>query len=321
MRKITSGRWAIPAPAVRALRSTTILAPSTPNRAASTNNSPSDAGGRFVEFWNLVFMQYDRDSSGVLTPLPRPSIDTGMGLERITAILQGKISNYDTDLIYPIIENAAQLFGVTPGDDARVDTVLRIAADHARAAAFLVHDGVVPSNEGRGYVLRKIMRRALRNVRMIGVEDPFLYKMTGFVAELMQGPYPEMLESVQRVARVVKDEEHRYATTFLVAERVFNDAIKGLSGQGIPGALSFKLYDTYGLALDEQEEMAREHGLVARPRGVRPRDGAAARAGARQLEGRGEGRGGPRLPVAAGAGAHQIPGLHGTGSHVARWSV
>jgi alanyl-tRNA synthetase len=154
------------------------------------------------------------------------------------------------------------MFGVTPGDDARVDTALRIAADHARAAAFLVNDGVMPSNEGRGYVLRKIMRRALRNVRMIGVEDPFLYKMTGFVAELMQAPYPEMLESVQRVARVVKDEEHRYATTFLVAERVFNEAIKNIEGKGIPGALSFKLYDTYGLALDEQEEMAREHGLA-----------------------------------------------------------
>ena len=223
---------------------------------------PSDAGGRFVEIWNLVFMQYDRDASGKLTPLPRPSIDTGMGLERIAAVLQGKISNYDTDLIYPIIQHAAGMFGVTPGGDARVDTVLRIAADHARAAAFLVHDGVTPSNEGRGYVLRKIMRRALRNVRMIGVEDPFLYKMTGFVAELMQGPYPEMLESVRRVARVVKDEEHRYATTFLVAERVFNEAIKGIAGQGIPGALSFKLYDTYGLALDEQEDMAREHGLV-----------------------------------------------------------
>ena len=223
---------------------------------------PSDAGGRFVEIWNLVFMQYDRDTAGKLTPLPRPSIDTGMGLERIAAVLQGKISNYDTDLIYPIIEYAAGMFGVTPGGDARVDTVLRIAADHARAAAFLVHDGVTPSNEGRGYVLRKIMRRALRNVRMIGVEDPFLFKLTGFVAELMRAPYPEMLDSVQRVARVVKDEEHRYATTFLVAERVFNEAIKGLAGQGIPGALSFKLYDTYGLALDEQEEMAREHGLT-----------------------------------------------------------
>src|SRR5258706_10515946 len=119
----------------------------------------------------------------------------------------------------------------------------------------------MPSNEGRGYVLRKIMRRALRNVRMIGVEEPFLYKLTGFVAELMRGPYPEMMESVQRVARVVKDEEHRYATTFLVAEKVFHDSVKGLSDGAIPGAVSFKLYDTFGLALDEQEDMARERGL------------------------------------------------------------
>jgi alanyl-tRNA synthetase len=223
---------------------------------------PDDAGGRFVEIWNLVFMQYDRDAEGRLTPLPRPSIDTGMGLERVAAILQGKITNYDTDLIYPIIEYAAEMFGVTPGADTRTDTVLRIAADHARATEFLIHDGVMPSNEGRGYVLRKIMRRALRNVRMIGVEEPFLYKLTGFVADLMHGPYPELLESVQRVARVVKDEEHRYATTFLVAERMFQEAIKSLRGTAIPGPLSFKLYDTYGLALDEQEDMAREHGLA-----------------------------------------------------------
>ncbi len=121
---------------------------------------------------------------------------------------------------------------------------------------------MLPSNEGRGYVLRKIMRRAMRNARLIGVEEPFLYKLTGFVAELMQPAYPEMMESVQRVARVVKDEEHRYATTFLVAEKVFNERIKSLRGGMIPGAVSFKLYDTYGLALDEQEEMAREHGLA-----------------------------------------------------------
>ena len=220
---------------------------------------PLDAGGRFVEIWNLVFMQYDRDSNGMLTPLPRPSIDTGMGLERVAAVLQGKISNYDTDLIYPIIENAARIFGVTPGADARVDTVLRIAADHARASAFLVNDGVVPSNEGRGYVLRKIMRRALRNVRMIGVEEPFLYKMTGFVAELMGSAYPDMLESVQRVARLVKDEEHRYATTFLTAEMQFYRATKSFVGQTVPAEVSFKLYDTYGLALEEQEDMAREN--------------------------------------------------------------
>src|SRR5512142_692590 len=204
---------------------------------------PNDAGGRFVEIWNLVFMQYDRDSAGTLTPLPRPSIDTGMGLERAAA-LQGKLSNYDTDLIQPIIRNAAQMFGVETGADARTDTVLRIAADHARATAFLINDGVIPANDGRGYVLRKIMRRAMRNVRMIGVEDPFLYKMTGFVAELMQAAYPEMLESVQRVARVVKDEEHRYATTFLQAEKQFNDAVASVTGHTIPGGISFKLYDT-----------------------------------------------------------------------------
>ncbi len=223
---------------------------------------PEDGGGRFVEIWNLVFMQYDRDPSGVLTPLPRPSIDTGMGLERTAAVLQGVISNYDTDLIRPIIGYAADLFHASTGDDARVDTALRIAADHARSTAFLIHDGVIPANDGRGYVLRKIMRRAMRNVRMIGVEEPFLYKMTGFVAELMQSAYPEMIESIQRVARVVKDEEHRYATTFLEAEKQFHDLTKPLSGHTIPGAISFKLYDTYGLALDEQEDMARERGLA-----------------------------------------------------------
>ncbi|MBS1857297.1 MAG: alanine--tRNA ligase [Acidobacteria bacterium] len=238
------------------------LGPEAAEPGRENERFPEDGGGRFVEIWNLVFMQYDRDDKGTLTPLPRPSIDTGMGLERIAAVMQGKISNYETDLLVPIIDHAAGLFGVAPGGDARVDTVLRICADHARAAEFLIHDGVIPANDGRGYVLRKIMRRAMRNARLIGVEEPFLYKLTGFVAELMRGPYPELMESVQRVARVVKDEEHRYATTFLVAEKVFNEEIKKLGGGSIPGALSFKLYDTYGLALDEQEEMAREHSLT-----------------------------------------------------------
>ena len=236
--------------------------PAAADPGKETVEFPGDAGDRYVEIWNLVFMQYERDQSGTLTPLPRPSIDTGMGLERTCAVLQGKLSNYDTDLIRPIIEHAAEKFGITPGADARADTALRIAADHARATAFLIHDGVLPANEGRGYVLRKIMRRALRNARMIGVNEPFLYQLTGFVAEWMRPAYPEMLESVQRVARVVKDEEHRYATTFLVAEKVFRDSIKSLEGQTIPGAVAFKLYDTYGLALDEQEDMARELGLA-----------------------------------------------------------
>jgi alanyl-tRNA synthetase len=222
---------------------------------------PLDGGGRFVEIWNLVFMQFNRDASGAMTPLPRPSIDTGMGLERVAAVMQGKITNYETDLILPIIERAGELCGIEYGLDSRNDTALRINADHARATAFLIHDGVLPSNEGRGYVLRKIMRRAMRNARLIGKQDPYLYELTGFVAELMRPAYPEMMESVQRVARVVKDEEHRYATTFLVAEKVFSDEIARLSNGTVPGAISFKLYDTYGLALDEQEDIARERGV------------------------------------------------------------
>jgi len=223
---------------------------------------PEDGGGRFVEIWNLVFMQYDRDSSGKLTPLPRPSIDTGMGLERVAAVMQGKLTNYETDLIKPIIDKAADMFKAVYGEDQRTSTVLRINADHARATAFLINDGVLPSNEGRGYVLRKIMRRAMRNARMIGIVDPYLYQLTGFIAELMSDAYPDMLESIQRVARVVKDEEHRYATTFHVAEKVFHDEAKTAVAGLLPGPVAFKLYDTYGLALDEQEDMAREFGLA-----------------------------------------------------------
>jgi alanyl-tRNA synthetase len=223
---------------------------------------PGDAGDRFVEIWNLVFMQFDRDTSGKLTPLPRPSIDTGMGLDRVSAVLQSKLSVFDTDLIRPVIDKAGELLRKSYGEDERTDVVLRINADHARSAAFLINDGVLPSNEGRGYVLRKIMRRAMRNARMIGTSEPYLYKLTGFVAEHMRDAYPEMMESVQRVARVVKDEEHRYATTFQVAEKFFQDEAKNAVAGVLPGAAAFKLYDTYGLALDEQEEMARESGLT-----------------------------------------------------------
>jgi alanyl-tRNA synthetase len=227
---------------------------------------PDDGGGRFVEIWNLVFMQFDRDASGKLTPLPRPSIDTGMGLERIAAVMQGVLSNYDTDLLKPIIHRAGDLLGKTYGagtgeQDQRVDTVLRINADHARATAFLIHDGVLPSNEGRGYVLRKIMRRAMRNARMTGTSEPYLYKLTGFVAEHMADAYPEMMESVQRVARVVRDEERRYATTFQVAEKVFFDEAAKAKDKLLPGDVAFKLYDTYGLALEEQQDMAVERGM------------------------------------------------------------
>src|SRR5579872_4472413 len=135
---------------------------------------PLDGGGRFVEIWNLVFMQFDRSLDGTMTPLPHPSIDTGLGLERVAAVLQGKLSNYDTDLLRPIVDKAAELFKVSYGQDQRTDTVLRINADHSRASAFLITDGVLPSNDGRGYVLRKILRRGLRNARMIGITEPYL---------------------------------------------------------------------------------------------------------------------------------------------------
>lgn len=239
------------------------LGPETAEPGREREAFPLDGGGRFVEIWNLVFMQFDRDLEGRFTPLPRPSIDTGLGLERVAAVLQGKISNYDTDLILPIIYRAAERWGASFGDDPRTDTALRINADHVRATTFLIHDGVMPSNEGRGYVLRKIMRRAMRNARLVGREQPYLHQLTGFVADLMRPAYPELMESVSRVARIVKEEEHRYATTFLLAEKVFQDEVRALTnGAPLPGPVAFRLYDTYGLALDEQREMARERGLT-----------------------------------------------------------
>ena len=221
---------------------------------------PLDGGGRFVEIWNLVFMQFDRDRSGNMTPLPRPSIDTGMGLERIAAVLQNKLSNYETDLIAPICVKAGELIGFN-GDDPIANASLRINADHARATAFLINDGIVPANDGRGYVLRKIMRRAIRHARRMGKANPYLSDLTTFVAHEMAGAYPDMLESIDRVTRIVREEEQRYATTFAVAEKIFSDEAKKAAGGVLPGPAAFKLYDTFGLALDEQDDMAREFGL------------------------------------------------------------
>jgi len=238
------------------------MGPEAAERGREHERFPLDGGGRFVEIWNLVFMQFDRSEGGKLTPLPRPSIDTGMGLERVAAVLQDQLSNYDTDLLRPIVERAAELLGVSRHADSRTDTALRINADHARATAFLIHDGVVPANDGRGYVLRKIMRRAMRNGRLAGASEPYLHELTGFVADLMEPAYPELQESKDRVARIVRDEETRYATTFQVAERFFQDEAKSAVNGVLPGAAAFKLYDTYGLALDEQEEMSREFGLT-----------------------------------------------------------
>jgi len=173
---------------------------------------PEDCG-RHVEIWNLVFMQFNRDESGRMTPLPRPSIDTGAGLERLAAVLQGKLSNFDTDLFKPIIEEAAALANVEYGENHDTDVSLRIIADHARTATFLISDGVLPSNEGRGYVLRLIMRRALYHGQTLGMNEPFLYKMSGHVADMMKGAYPELAETVHHVAKAIKIEEERYEHT------------------------------------------------------------------------------------------------------------
>jgi alanyl-tRNA synthetase len=194
-------------------------------------DTPEEHDGDFllqrpvVEIWNLVFMQYNRDSSGRLTPLPKPSIDTGMGLERIASVLQGKLSVFETDLLFSIVEQAAEMAGTDYGLKPDTDISLRILADHSRAATFLIHDGVLPSNDGRGYVLRKVLRRAVRHGKQIGFTEPFLYKLTGKVAELMSDAYPDLLESTQRVAAVVKSEEQRFAHTMTVALQEFDKVV------------------------------------------------------------------------------------------------
>ena len=186
---------------------------------------PCDCG-RYVEIWNLVFMQFNRDAKGKLTPLPKPCVDTGMGLERVAAVLQGVISNYDTDLFTPLIDRAAQLTGVDERKELeaeehrRAAASLRVIADHARATTFLITDGVLPSNEGRGYVLRKIMRRAIRHGRLLGATKPFLAEMVETVRKLMGGAYPELLEpAANRVPDIVLAEEKRFAHTLDIGLR------------------------------------------------------------------------------------------------------
>src|SRR2546429_620610 len=188
------------------------LGPGASEQSHADCKFPCDCG-RYVELWNLVFMQYTRDDSGTLTPLPRPSIDTGAGLERLTTVLQGKTSNFDTDLFRPLIEEAAGMANVGYGTSHETDVSLRIIADHARAATFLISDGVLPSNEGRGYVLRLIIRRALYHGQTLGLNEPFLYKMSGHVVDMMKDAYPELVGAAQHVAKAIKIEEERYAHT------------------------------------------------------------------------------------------------------------
>ena len=216
---------------------------------------------RFLELWNLVFMQFDRDKSGNLNPLPNPSIDTGMGLERLSAVVQKVRSNFETDLFQPIIKQIAALAGVPYHKDAQADISYQVIADHLRAMTFLISDGVLPSNEGRGYVLRRILRRASRYGKLIGINKPFLYKLVGVVVDEMRDAYPELVDSREHVAKLVLLEEERFVTTLDSGLALLNETVAKLKATGkvmIPGDVLFKLYDTFGFPLDLVADMARD---------------------------------------------------------------
>ncbi len=214
-------------------------------------------GDRYIEIWNLVFMQYDRSADGALTPLPKPSVDTGMGLERLAAVMQGVHSNYEIDLFQRLIEAAAAATGAT---DLHASS-LKVIADHIRATAFLITDGVLPSNEGRGYVLRRIMRRAIRHGYKLGAAGSFFHTLVEPLVAEMGDAYPELAAAAAQVSRVIEQEEERFAETLAHGMKLLEEGITALSGDTIPGATVFKLYDTYGFPVDLTADIARERGL------------------------------------------------------------
>lgn len=225
--------------------------------------SPDEDGDRYVEVWNLVFMQFDRSGSGALTPLPRPSVDTGMGLERIAAVMQGVHSNYEIDLFANLIDAAAEVLGVKNDGSSS----LNVIADHIRACSFLVVDGVLPGNEGRGYVLRRIIRRAIRHGKKLGMDEPFFYKLVAALADEMGEAYPELVKSREHVEKVLKKEELRFAETLHQGMEMLEEAVADLDGERLPGDLVFKLYDTYGFPVDLTADIARERDLVIDEKG------------------------------------------------------
>jgi alanyl-tRNA synthetase len=230
-----------------------------PEVAGGPPGSAEEEGDRFVEIWNLVFMQFDRAADGTLTPLPRPSVDTGMGLERIAAVMQGVHSNYDIDLFRKLIRAAGKLAGTS----VLTSSSLRVIADHIRAATFLIVDGVLPSNEGRGYVLRRIIRRAIRHGYKLGIQQPFFYKLVPVLEEEMGAAYPELTRGRHHAGRVLKQEEERFAQTLAKGMVLLESAIRNLRDtQVIDGETAFKLYDTYGFPFDLTADVARERGLA-----------------------------------------------------------
>lgn len=228
-----------------------------PHIAGGPPGSPDEDGDRYIEIWNLVFMQFDRQPDGTLVPLPAPCVDTGMGLERLAAVLQHVHSNYEIDLFQALIKHAAELTGTQDLENKS----LRVIADHIRACSFLIVDGVLPSNEGRGYVLRRIIRRALRHGWMLGMREPFFHKLVATLDALMGEAYPELSAKRELVERALKAEEERFAETLDSGMRIFDEVAKR-SGDTIPGVDAFRLYDTYGFPLDLTADIARERGLT-----------------------------------------------------------
>ena len=220
---------------------------------------------RYLEIWNLVFMEFDRNADGQMKKLPRPSIDTGMGLERITSIIEGKIGNYDTDLFAPILKRLEDISGHAYGESKKTDIAMRVIADHARGATFIINDGILPSKDGRGYVLRRIIRRALRYGKKLGIEKEFLYDLSKTVVDIMEGVYPEAKNNHPYIVRVIRGEEERFIETLTMGMKLYEEFTETLKKKGektIPGDIVYKLYDTYGFPLDLTVDMAEEDGLA-----------------------------------------------------------
>ncbi|PQO23442.1 alanine--tRNA ligase [Rhodobacteraceae bacterium WD3A24] len=230
-----------------------------PHIAGGPPGSPDEDGDRFVEIWNLVFMQFEQFADGTRTDLPHPSIDTGMGLERIGALLQGKHDNYDTDLMRSLIEASAHATSTDPDGPGRIHH--RVIADHLRSTAFLIADGVMPSNEGRGYVLRRIMRRAMRHAHQLGAQDPLMHRLVAALVQQMGGHYPELGRAQSLIEETLQLEETRFRQTLARGLRLLEDELSRLpSDKALPGGAAFKLYDTYGFPLDLTQDAMREHG-------------------------------------------------------------
>ena len=219
---------------------------------------------RFLEIWNLVFTQFDRDEAGNYSPLAKKNIDTGAGLERIASVLQNKRSNFETDLLFPIIEHAMKVAGVEYGKQARTDVSLKVIADHARSTTVMISDGILPSNEGRGYVLRRLLRRAVRHGRLLGIEKAFLADIVDVVAEIFRQPYPDIAEKREYIKKIIQMEEERFGETLAQGTELLNQQIENLKAAGgevLDGAVTFKLYDTFGFPWELTDEILSEQGL------------------------------------------------------------